>query len=1432
MTTAGDVTTATVTASGNVTGGNLTTAGDVTTATVTASGNVAGGNITTAGDVTTATVTASGNVAGGNLTTAGDVTTATVTASGNISGANLDVTSGITAGTTVTATGNITGGNLTTAGDVTTVTVTASGNVAGGNITTAGDVTTATVTASGNIDGANLNATSGITAGTTVTATGNITGGNLTTAGDVTTVTVTASGNVVGGNISTAGIVVATGNITGGNITTAGDVTTATVTASGNVSADNVLTDTVESSGTLNLTAVSGDIVFSATGNIDAGNVNILNVAEPVSDSDAATKGYVDSVAQGLDVKASVRLATASALPAFTYDNGISGVGATITANANGALSVDGTTPSTGDRILIKNETTTNTPYNGIYVVTTVGDGSTSFVLTRATDFDNGSPSGEVPGAFTFVEEGATNVDAGFVCTTDAPVTIGTTNITFSQFSGAGSIVAGDGLSKSGNELSVNVDGTTIAIAADILGIPEGASLPNVDIGDGTASSLDVTGNIIAGNIEANSAITTTTLTASGNVAGGNLTTAGDVTTATVTASGNVTGGNLTTAGDVTTATVTASGNVAGGNITTAGVVEATGNVIGGNITTVGVVAATGNISSASNITTGGSVIGSQIITGGTVTATGNITGGNVISLGSLETLGNILANNAVITNSIDTDTLTATGNVLGGNVIATGIVEADGNVIGGNVVTAGTVSGVSAFFTGNIDGANLTATDGVSATSITATGNIEGGNIATAGAVDATGNVVGGNIATAGVVEATGNVVGGNITTVGDVTTVTMAASGNISALGTSTLGNIIISGADITTDTGEITINDAAADINLRIKGENNNELFFVDAAANVVNIGNAAAVTGASFRVGTTDSILIPVGNTAQRPGTPATGMFRFNNQVNSLEFYDNDSWEAAGSTFTVIASETFNGDGSTTVFILSANHTTASCIVSINGVIQLPTTAYSVSNDTLTFTEAPLAADVIEVRTLTTTTSIDTLANGAETAVLEASAGSADMFITGNLIPTGNVIQDLGSTANRFRDLYLSGSSITLGGVVLKDAGSSTFAVYELDGTTLATIDASINTTGNVSFGNLTVNTATSTNTLTASGNVDAGNLITTGVVTATGNITGGNLAIASGITSTTVSATGNVSGGNLTTVGAVSATGDVSGGNLVTSGNIVAGNLNVSGIEAVGTLNVSGDTTIVGNLTVSGTTITANVASIVVTDPVLALGRGANGNPLTSNDGLDRGLELFYFTSSEQHAFIGYDNDAGKIISAANASIANNIVTVNSYGTTVVGTLEVGNIVNSNANGVGNIGSSTTFFNTVFAKATSAEYADLAEHYQSDDDYEPGTVVMFGGAQEITLCSIDGCQRVAGVISTNPSYVMNAGLTGEHTVVVALTGRVPTKVTGKVRKGDMMVSNGDGTARAEADPKIGSVIGKALADFDGETGVIEVVVGRL
>jgi hypothetical protein len=154
------------------------------------------------------------------------------------------------------------------------------------------------------------------------------------------------------------------------------------------------------------------------------------------------------------------------------------------------------------------------------------------------------------------------------------------------------------------------------------------------------------------------------------------------------------------------------------------------------------------------------------------------------------------------------------------------------------------------------------------------------------------------------------------------------------------------------------------------------------------------------------------------------------------------------------------------------------------------------------------------------------------------------------------------------------------------------------------------------------------------------------------------------------------------------------------------------------------------------------------------------------------------------------------------------------------------------IVNGQANGVGNIGSATTFFNTVFAKATSAQYADLAEMYEADMPIEPGTVVCFGGTKEVTLCVEDACRRIAGVISTNPSYLMNSGQTGEYVVPVALQGRVPVRVTGVVRKGDMMVATSNGRARAESNPEIGSVIGKALADFDGQDGVIEVVIGRV
>jgi hypothetical protein len=154
------------------------------------------------------------------------------------------------------------------------------------------------------------------------------------------------------------------------------------------------------------------------------------------------------------------------------------------------------------------------------------------------------------------------------------------------------------------------------------------------------------------------------------------------------------------------------------------------------------------------------------------------------------------------------------------------------------------------------------------------------------------------------------------------------------------------------------------------------------------------------------------------------------------------------------------------------------------------------------------------------------------------------------------------------------------------------------------------------------------------------------------------------------------------------------------------------------------------------------------------------------------------------------------------------------------------------IVNGGSNVAGNIGSSTAYFNTVFAKATSALYADLAENYLADAEYAPGTVVSFGGEQEITLAQQDHDPAVAGVVSTKPAYQMNSGLTGDHVVTVALLGRVPCQVQGPVHKGSLMVATGNGRARAELNPAPGTIIGKAVQSFDGEFGTIEIVVGRV
>lgn len=177
--------------------------------------------------------------------------------------------------------------------------------------------------------------------------------------------------------------------------------------------------------------------------------------------------------------------------------------------------------------------------------------------------------------------------------------------------------------------------------------------------------------------------------------------------------------------------------------------------------------------------------------------------------------------------------------------------------------------------------------------------------------------------------------------------------------------------------------------------------------------------------------------------------------------------------------------------------------------------------------------------------------------------------------------------------------------------------------------------------------------------------------------------------------------------------------------------------------------------------------------------------------------------------------------ASKIVARdSSGSIAANIVVASQLQTTQI-----------SAGSSTSLGSITGVWTLALGASLQATFADLAEKYSADKFYEPGTVVMLGGIAEVTVAT-DATQQVLGVVSTNPAYLMNTDCAGEHVVVVAMTGRVPCRVKGKVSVGDMLVAADEGYARSELDPKLGSVIGKALENHNGDYGTIEIVVGKI
>jgi len=788
------------------------------------------------------------------------------------------------------------------------------------------------------------------------------------------------------------------------------------------------------------------------------------------------------------------------------------------------------------------------------------------------------------------------------------------------------------------------------------------------------------------------------------------------------------------------------------------------------------------------------------------LSATGNVSGSFFLGNGSqltgiLTTVSNVTngtsglfipaLNGNVIVN-VGGVTLTTVSSSVGlavtGNVNATTGISAAGNIVGGNITTAGIASATGNITSaGNVAGGNLlaggllsvagsvTAGAGANITgAISAGGNVTGGNVLTAGLVTAGGNVTGGNFRTAGLVSAAGAIYGNSLsidTTINAGTDIT--ASGALSAGTTISAAGTITSGLEIT-------------------------------AAGNI---------TGSFF-----------LGNGRALTGIDAT----------SIQFGSSNVRVVAAN-----ANATVNIGGTSNVVVFSSTGQTTTGFISATG---------NIIGGNLT-----TAAQVSATGNVT--------GGNINTGGLISATGN---IIGGNIMGGANV----NATTHTGTTASLSGN-VTGGNIITGGAVSAT---------------GLISAGGNVTGGNIittgVINAGSSG--VSASGNVTGGNINTAGLVSSTGNITNGianvltgNAIVTSLVQGATLSATGNITGGNLNATGlslsgnvvsglsmitAITTTANVNGGNVLATGQIsAAGNVNATHLNVTGGIYDTGalfiNTAANGNISLvpNGTGI------VTASGAISAVGNITGGNVISGgarvykytasasvpsgavpgDDWYATGTDKLYTYINDGTTSQWVDQSFPTSISAlainGNLSVGGTLTAANI--TFSGGAFSVNNLLNSGANGVGNIGATATRFNTVFATtfsgvSTTANYADLAENYQADGEYKPGTVVVFGGKNEITVSDIDHDTRIAGVVSTNPAYLMNSSQ--DNGTPVALAGRVPCLVQGPVTKGDRLVNVASGIA-GKFDPakaELGCVVGKSLQDLPHDrVELIEIAVGR-
>jgi hypothetical protein len=510
-----------------------------------------------------------------------------------------------------------------------------SSNIITSNLTVNLELAGNTANFSGNIK--TLNADLGNLAVANFIRTGEILNGN-------SNISILANGNI---NFSATGLAnVMTISNVGANVI-------GYVSANGNGTFGAVYSNTVNAtSGNLTLSSFqTGDTSIqlrtNGNGTVDVGNVRITSLAEPNAASDAATKQYVDDVAQGLNIHDACQAATPNTLAivtggTITYNNGTAGVGANLTTTGSFNL-IDGVNVQTaGTRILVKNEA--NSVHNGIYTW------SNATVITRATDF-NSVPEVEA-GDFTFITAGTLYDNTGWV-QTSSPASIGGASdfIEFTQFSGAGTYQAGAGLTLTGAVFSVNVDNITTAITGGNVVVKASAVLTTPNIGAATGTSLDLTGNVLAGNVNSNSKITAANIEVTSNVIADRFFANANVTTLQFIS--NVSTGTAPL--QVTSTTRVANLNVSYANVSDFGVIttQSTGTYYPTFVNS----SSTGNLALASN-----SAISANLANGSLIATTfaGNLSGTNA-NVTTANIAGNVILGNSSITTAITWGSATTT---------------------------------------------------------------------------------------------------------------------------------------------------------------------------------------------------------------------------------------------------------------------------------------------------------------------------------------------------------------------------------------------------------------------------------------------------------------------------------------------------------------------------------------------------------------------------------------------------------------------------------------------------------------------------------------------------------------------------------------------------------------------------------------------------